>query len=509
MFSASTRRFAALLLAAALFAPQADAAKKKAPPAPVEVPPPPPPVDPEAWRATPPSPGPEPTWKAPAVKTFTLSNGIPVYLVQNDALPLVSVRMILRVGREANPLDKAGLGSLTVSLMKEGTKSRSGAEIAAEAAMLGATLDIIAGVEGTVVSLDALAGQPLGPSLDLLADQVRNPRFDKGDFERVQANVIAGIEAAGSDPRDLVGRVASRALFGADHPYGTSGTGTRASVASIGRKDVKKFYKNWWGPQNMAIVLSGAVDEASAKTLLEARFGDWKNSKSNTGVSVPAPAVPLKPRVVFVESPGSVQSMLRLVTPAMSRSSADFPAAYVEGTLVGGMFSSRINMNLREEHGWSYGAYGGFLEMRDHGGFTVRTSVQADKTAPAITEILKELKAAADTAPSAADLQLAKDNILKSLPGDFEANAGIAGAVANIPVFGLPADTLVTWPGKINAVDSAAAGAMAKKFFAADRMIIVVVGPRTVKVGDTTVDVVAELKALGFEYSEMNADEVR
>ncbi len=500
-------RLLLLGLLGSMLSPAADAARRAAPPPPVVVAPSPP--DPEAWRATAPAPGPEPTWKVPAVRTFTLQNGVPVYFVANEGLPLVSVRLVLKVGREANPADQAGLGALTVAAMREGTRSRTGAELAAEAAMLGATLDMGAGLEGVVVALDALAGKALGPALDLMADQVRNPRFDKADFARVQANTIAGIEAAAADPRDLAGRATLYALFGADHPYGRSSTGTRESVGSIRRSDVKKFYKSWWGPQNLAVVVTGSVDEATLRTLLDERLGDWKPGKSIGGGAVPAPAVPLKPRVVFVEVPGAVQSVVRVVTPAMNRSHADFSAAYVEGMLVGGMFSSRINMNLREEQGWSYGAYGGFSESRDHGAFMVRTSVQADKTAPAVLEILKELKAAADTAPTEAGLGLAKDNILKALPGDFESNAGIAGVVSSIPTFGLPADHLVTWPASVSAVDSAAAAAAARRYFGADRLIIVVAGPRELTVGAASVGVAAELKALGFEYSELATEQLR
>lgn len=501
-------RLLALVLVAGLIAPTAATAAKAKKAEPVVVAPPPSPPDPEAWRATPPAPGPEPTWQAPEVKSFTLQNGVPVYLVRNDGLPLVSVRLLLKVGREANPVGKEGLGALVVEMMKEGSKDRTGAEIAAEAAMLGATVNLTAGPESVTVALDALSAT-LGESLDLVADQVRNPRFSKKDFGRVQANVLASIDAAGSDARDLATRAAGRALFGADHPYGAAVSGTQASVGDLSIKDVKKFYKAWWGPQNLAIVVTGAIDEATAKSALDARFGDWEAGKGGKPPAVPAPAVPLKTRVVFVELPNAEQSMLRVVTPAMARSNPDFVAAYVEGTLVGGMFSSRLNMNLREEHGWSYGAYGGFIEARDHGAFGVRTSVQADKTAPAIGEILKELTAASTTAPTAADLQVAKDNILKSIPGDFEANADIARVVTSIPTYGLPADLLRTWPSQVAAVDSAAAFGMAKKFFGSDRMIIVVVGPRTVAVNGTTTDVVAELKALGFEYSELKIEELK
>lgn len=204
-------------------------APKAAVPAPVAEPAPPPP-DPNAWRATRPGPGAERPWTAPSAASFTLSNGIPVHLVTQGVLPLVSVRLQIGVGREANPIGKEGLIALTANMLDEGTKSKDGATIAATASELGAELGISGGDESVVLSLDALTGETLGPSLDLLAEVALQPRFDKADFARLQGNVLSSLQGAKSDPSDAARRTFLSQLWGAKHPYGTPSVGIFAHL---------------------------------------------------------------------------------------------------------------------------------------------------------------------------------------------------------------------------------------------------------------------------------------
>jgi zinc protease len=507
------KRVLSLVLLAALAAPAYAKSKKKPeppPPAPVEAPAPV--VDPEAWRATAPAPGAERPWSPPAAKTFKLANGVPVYLVETPGLPLVSVNVLMLVGREANPAGKAGLAALTANLLDEGTKTRTGAQLAADAAMLGADVSVGQGDEMAWVSVDALTGEALAPSLDLLADVTLNPKFDEGQFKRVQDETLTGIQSQRAEPRDVAARAFAAQLFGTNHPYGTPTVGSESSVRALKSKDVKAFYKTWWHAGNAAIVVSGAVTQADVQPLLEARFGAWKAGKA-TRLTAPAPSPLAKTRVVFVEQPGAVQSVIRLGTTGVSRTSADYQAANVAGTLLAGIFSSRVNMNLREEHGWSYGAYGGFSETRDHGIFAVRTSVQADKTAPAVAELLKELTAAAGRTPTADELKMTKDYLLKSLPGNFETNGATANSVANAVAFGLGADMWPKYVTELGAVTAEQSASTAKRYFDTARQLVVVVGPRTIEVKDdagnaTTVDVLGELKALGYELVELPADQV-
>lgn len=465
-----------------------------------------PPPDPNAWRATAPAPGPERPWAAPVAKTFTLSNGIPVYLVDQGDLPLVSVRLSMTIGRESNPKGKAGLGALTASMLDEGTKTRDSSTIAADAAKLGAELGINAGDENVVVALDALTGETLGPSLDLLQDVVLRPKLDKADFSRVQGDTIAAIQAAKSEPNDVARRVFLAQLWGAEHPYGVPAVGTEASVKALKLADVSKAYKESWHAGNAAFVVSGKIDVEPLKAHLESRFGAWKKLTA-TRPAVAAPAPLLKPRVVFKEQPGSVQSVLRVGTLAVPRTSPDYWQDQVAVTLFGGMFSSRLNMALREEKGWSYGAYGGMSDSRDYGIVQARGSVQADKTAESVAVIFDELAKQIARVPTEAEMKLTHDSLVKSLPGNFESNAATAGAFLQVPQYGLAVDAWQSYGAKVNGVDAAATATASKALLDPAHMLVVVVGPRTVEVpgadgAKTNVDVVENLKKLGYEFVE-------
>jgi zinc protease len=486
------------LLWVALFVPATALAKEKAPPAP--------PPDPAAWRATQPTAGPESNWVPPVPKSFQLSNGIPVILVENPSLPVLSLEVLMAVGREANPSGKAGLGALTADLLTEGTTTRSGEQIAIDAAMLGADLEATQSTESARVLLDALAGEALAPSLDLLADVVLHPKFNGKDVKRVRNEALAAIQGAKQDPQDHARRLFAREVFGAEHPYGHLPIGDTDTVSTLTKKDVKSFYAKWWHAGNASIIISGATTQAEIQPLLEARFGSWAKG-AGSRLTVEGPKLPSKTRIVFAEQPGAVQSVIVAGTPGVARASADYIQAMVAGTAIAGMFSSPLNLNLRETHGWSYGIYGSFSESRDWGVFRVAGSVQADKTAPAVAEVLGELDKTTRQAPTTELLTLAKDSVRKSLAGNFETNRATVAAFEAVPAFGLPLDLWATLPSQIDATTAEQVYEMDKTYFAPSRQLVVVVGPRTVTVDDgnggkVTVDVVSELKALGYDVTE-------
>ena len=486
--------------------------KVKRPPAVVEAPQAPaPPGDPEAWRAQPPKPGPVPDWTPPAAQVLTLSNGIPVYYAENPSLPLVTIALVMGVGREANPTGDAGLAALTANLLDEGTRSLTAEEIAAQAELLGADLWSVAGDETSVVSLNALTGETLAPTLDLYADVILRPAFEKKVFKRVQSETLGVLADARSDPGDVARRTFLRQIWGENHPYSRPAIGDEASIQGLKVGDVRRFYGKWWHAGNAAFVVSGALKAEEVKSMLDARFGAWQGGGASR-VAVPAPSVPLQTRVLFVEQPGSVQSMVRIGTPAMARSAPEFAAAETAGTLVGGMFSSPLNMNLREEHGWSYGAYGAFSSSRDFGMFVANASVQADKTAPAVVEMLKELGRAAATPPTIEALTVARDYQLKALPSDFETNADVVNQFAMIPRYGLKPDGWQTYVRNVTSLTPTRVGELAQQYLDPRHMLVVVVGPRAAegedgKGGKTTVDVPASLRTLGYEVVEVPPSE--
>lgn len=455
-----------------------------------------PPPDPHAWRATQPVPAAEEPWTAPQASRFELKNGIPVYLVENPNLPLVTVQVVMAVGRDANPKGKAGAQALTASMMDEGTRKRTGGQLAADLGAQGAELSVSGGGDNSMVVLDALGGEALPPALDLLTEVLLSPRFDKGDFARVKQQTLDQIAANKAEPRDVASRLFQGALFGPSHPYGSAVIGDEGSVKALALSDVQALYKSWWHAGNATLVVSGAITQAELKSLLDARLGGWAKGKATRGELPAAPAASAT-RILFKEQPGAVQSVIYAGRTAPGRISPDYPAANVAGTLFGGMFGSRLNMNLREEKGWSYGAFGGFSEDRAVGVFSARASVQADKTAPAVGEILKELQGARRE-PTAEELKLTRDYLIRSLPGSFEGNRGTAGAFALAIANGQGADAFVQFPAEVNGPDSAAVGVAATRWLDPTAMTVVVVGPaKTAGDDGVEVDTVEALKSLG------------
>jgi zinc protease len=476
----------AVLLSAALAAPS-----KKSPPEPP--PEPAPVVDPEAWRSSIPGPATESTWQPPVPETFQLSNGIPVVLIERHELPLVSVRLMMRAGRETAP-DQPGLPTLTADLLDEGTRERDGARFAEAAGALGANLQSGQGGEYGWVLLDALAGEPLLPSLDLMVEMLREPSF--AEFDRVRQAEIDQLAAASAVPGWHAERIASSELFGKDHPYGVLPSGTAESLSSLKKGHVKKFYKSWWQPANFALVVAGDVSRADLQEALETRLGDWK-AKPGKAAEVAPPTPPASTRIVFRDHPGAVQSAIRVVSPGPSRTSDGYMPTLLAATIFGGMFSSPLNMNLREQHGWAYGAYAYLAEAKDYGRFTASAAVQADKTAPSVQEILRELEKSSGAPPSAEMLSLAQDNTRKSVAGEFETNASTTAAFSTLVRYGLPLDTWRNWSQIVTGTGLDKVG-QASSALDPKRQIVVVVGPRTVQGEDGQVDVVKELEALGY-----------
>lgn len=473
----------------------------KAPPAPpVEAPV----LDPEAWRAQPPGPSAERAWTAPVAQKLALSNGIPVLFVQQGDLPLLTVQVVIHAGLSANPPGKAGLSGLTANLLDEGTKRRDGATLAADASGLGATLSTWSEMDKMVVEVNALTGDTLAPTLDMLAEVVLSPRFDKADFTRVQSQVLTGILSARSDPR-TVGRLAfARNLYGADHPYGLPLSGTEASVKGIKLKDVQDFYAQRAHAGNATLVVTGAISPDALLPLLEARFGGWK-ALANTRSKVEIPTAPEKTRLVFIEQPGAVQSVIRLGSFTPSRHDDAYWPANLAVYLYGGMFSSRLNMNLREEKGWSYGASAGTVGMKDHGTFSASSSVQADQTAPAVLEMIKEMTDQAARVPTDAEMARVRDSLVKALPGTFESNATTAGVFADSFSLGLPLDTWASYPAAVNGVSAQQVAEASKAVLNPEHLLVVVVGPRQADAEEGKVDVVEALKGLGFAFEEQPA----
>jgi len=312
--------------------------------------------------------------------------------------------------------------------------------------------------------------------LDLMSDIVLHPTFPPDEVERRRASRLAAFTDERSDPETIVGRTSVSALFGPRNPFGYDNSGTEASIKAITREDMVNFWKANYVPNNAALVVSGAIPADELKGLAESKFGGWKGGELSTP---PMAAVEsTKAKIVIVDRPGAQQTMMRMVHMGVDRSTRDYPAIEVMNSELGGLFSSRINLNLREEHGYTYGASSVFVYRRSLGYFAVGGGIRTDATAPAVSEILKEIHRMIDTPMKPDELSLAKDSQSRSLPGMFETNGGEAGALSEIFEYSLPRDYFSNLPERLNAVTAEDAEAAAKKYLHPEQLILICVGDR-------------------------------
>jgi zinc protease len=312
--------------------------------------------------------------------------------------------------------------------------------------------------------------------LDLISDIVLHPTFPPNEVERRRASRLAAFTDERSDPDTILARTGVSALFGPRNPFGYDGSGTEASIKTMTREDMMNFWKAHYVPNNAALVVSGSIPVDDLKTLAESKFSTWKSGES----AMPQLAAPetTKAKIIIVDRPGAQQTMVRLLQLGVARATPDYPVLEVMNSELGGLFSSRINLNLREEHGYTYGASSFFVYRRSLGYFAAGGGIRTDATAPAVTEILKEIRRIIDTPMKPEELTLAKDSQSRSLPGIFESSSGEAGALAEIFEYNLARDYFSKLPDQLNAVTAEDAEAVAKKYLHPDQLILVCVGDR-------------------------------
>ncbi len=447
---------------------------------------------PEPWRAQAPKAGPAPAFTLPQGASFKLANGLTVIHHYNPALPLVSTQLVVRSGSAAAPGTLPGLAGFTAQMLEEGTATRSAPQIADEIAQLGAFLGTGTGTDASIVSLLSLRAT-FAPALDVLADIVQRPAFPVAEVERQRADRIGELIQQRDDPESVASVAAAGALYGGKHAKGYGQLGTEPAIRSATRDDLAGFWRRHYVPGNAALVVSGDIALGELKALVEARFGAW------AGADAPAsnPGAPsgTGARLVVVDHPDAGQTALRVTSIGVARDTPDFAALQVMNGALGGMFSSRLNNNLRETKGYSYGVFSEFRYDRTPGPFVIAGSVQQDATGASVREIFREVKAMRDAALPPAELAAARDAQLLSLPGQFETNADIGASLAEIYLYGLPPDYYSKLPGQLAAVTAAQVQEAARKHLDPERMIVVAVGDRK--------RILPQLKPLGLGAAEL------
>jgi zinc protease len=429
----------------------------------------------EPWRNDVPKPGPVPAAKLPRAKKFALQNGLTVYLVEANHLPIVSANVVFRSGSSRDPLGLSGLAGFTAAMLDEGTAKRDAMAIADEIHSLGATLATNSQVDGSGASTRALKANAL-PALSILADVVTAPAFPEKEIERVRNERLTALLQQRDAPFPTAMRVMNACLFGPSHPYGHTALGTEAALKKITRSDMENLYKNTYSPKNAALILAGNLTEAEAKKLAQDSFGRWKGDA--TPSVLPPDGVMTNSRVVVVDKPGSNATALLVGQFGVARSNPDYEKLDVMNTVLGGLFSSRINLNLREDKGYSYGAFSFIGQNRGVGPFMAGAQVRGDVTGPSAQELLKEVTKMRDGGVTSEELSLAKESITRPLPANFETTASTAGTMAQLYLFDLPLDYYETLPARVDAITTADVAAVAKKYLTPERMVVVAVGDR-------------------------------
>ncbi len=428
-------------------------------------------------RTNPPPLGPAPTLRVPTPVTTRLANGLELVVVPMHEVPVVNVTVIVRAGSVRDPRDGPGLATFTANMLDEGAGRRTALEIADEAAFLGAQLNTGASYEWATVSLHVPKRQ-IGPALDLLADVVVHPTFPDSEVIRQRDLRRTGILQLRDQPTAQAPIAFNAIVYGANHPYGWPTGGTEASTTALDRAKVQAFYDTYYRPNNTRVIVVGDVSLAEARQLLESRLGSWQRGTVPVLAALEAPA-PASRTFYLVDKPAAAQSVIRIGQVGVPRNTPDFYALRVMNTILGGSFTSRLNQNLRETHGYTYGANSAFAMRRLAGPFTAAASVVTAKTDSSLIEFLRELRRIRDEPVPAEELEKAKAYITLGMPSDFETTQGTAGQFLDLLTNDLPLSLYSTYLARVTAVTAADVQRVARRYLDPDHFALVVVGDRS------------------------------
>jgi zinc protease len=423
-------------------------------------------------------PKPDPALRLPPVQRRRLSNGLEVLIVEHPELPVVDLSLVFKSGAASDPAERPGLATLTADLLDEGTKTRSALDISNQLADIGAQLSVGAGWDSTSASLTTLT-RHLDRALEIYADVVLNPAFPENDLKRLRSSRLTALQQQRDNAQSIADRVYASLLYGGKHPYGRSLIGDARSTEAVSAEDVRRFYSAHYVPNNAALVVVGDVTPARIVPKLEKAFGAWKGGQTpQTNLT---PDVPARERaaVYIVDRPGAAQSVIQIGHVGVARSTPDYFPLLVMNTILGGQFTSRLNLNLRESKGYTYGARSGFSYRRGAGPFSASAGVQTAVTKESVAEFLKELRGIRGDVPvTERELEFAKQAIVRGFPRSFETPGQIGNRLTDLVVYGLPDDYFNNYAARVNAVTLADVRRVAEKYLDPSRAAVLVVGDR-------------------------------
>ncbi len=423
--------------------------------------------------------GADPSLRFPEIQRRTLSNGLRVWTIEHRAVPLVSFLALVPVGASADPVERPGLAAITSDMLDEGCGDLDAMALHDTLGRIGGHLDSEIGSDATILTLSSLV-RFADRASTLLADMVARPRLDGPDFQRVRELRLNRLIQL----RDLAPALADRAfarLLYRGHPYGHTPLGTEESLQAVTLDEVRAFHGGMFGPSQATIIAAGDATHDALAASVEAAFGRWSAPIDGTPPDIAVLPLPEPPedRIAIVNRPAAAQSELRIGHIGVPRRTPDYHALLVLNIVLGGQFVSRINMNLREEKGYTYGARTSFDFRRGAGPFALTASVQSEVTIDAVIEALHELRAIRGDRPvTAAELQTGRAALTRGYPRNFETAEQISRGAAQLALYDLPDDYFSTFVPKVLAVDEAAVTSAAERYIDPARLVVVIVGDR-------------------------------
>ncbi len=434
-----------------------------------------------------------PTW----TKT-TLSNGADLIVSEKHDLPLVSFSLIVLGGSDQfEQADRRGLAGIAASMLSEGTTTRDGEALSNALQLLGTSINAGIGSESGSIGFVSMTGK-FQPTLEILADMLLHSTFPAPALERIRAQRLVALTAGRAQPGAIARRVFPRVLYGPSHPFGQ--LTTEETLMAITRDDVVAFVKAYFQPGRAAVIVTGDIAPAAAKAAVEKALSGWPAGGSKPSFSYPPLPAKQPTTIYLVDKPGAAQSTFAIGNPGPPRSTPDYYAIEVMNTLLGGMFQSRLNANIREEKGLSYGVTSMFAFGKGPGPVRAGGDIVSAKSDVALVEFMKELRGIQGSRPiTDEELETSKASLVQSLPGMFASVTSIGGAISRLWTEGLPNDYYQRYGAKINAVTKADMVRVAKQYIDLDHLSIIIVGDRATIEGPLKATAVAPIVALDIE----------
>ncbi|HKV35602.1 MAG TPA: pitrilysin family protein [Pyrinomonadaceae bacterium] len=413
--------------------------------------------------------------KLPRAEEAKLANGLQVVLLRSTKVPTFNMQMVVLSGGLSDPADYHGLASFTASLLREGTKSRDSKQIAEQVDALGATLNANSGFSAMTTNVNA-GGlvENLDQTLDLFADVIRNPTFPQAEVDRYKNRTIAQLQFLRSNPQFLAQEQFNRSIYGTSHPASIVAPPAE-SLKKLSSKDLAEFHAKYYRPNNAILAIVGDVTMKEIMPKLEKAFGSWEKGE------VPATTIPAAPaqaesKIVLIDRPGSVQTVLQLGTLGIERTSPDYFSVLLADRVLGGGPSGRLFLNLREDKGYTYGAYSGFGGSKFKGTWISSSEVRTDVTEGAMKEFMYELKRLRDDKVPAEELENAKRAIVGSFALSLEQPQALLQNIITQKLYNLPADYWDTYPQKVDAITADDVQRAAQKYIDLGHLQVVAVG---------------------------------